>query len=160
MMVKEEYVSWSNSYSMGIKVIDDQHKGLLEIVNDLYNHSSDNPDEEGEYFKSVIGQAVEYVKTHFAEEEKFMKAIKFPDYDNHKKEHNAFVLNVVKSIKDFENGKRMVLVSFASFLKEWILAHIAIEDIKYAVYFKQLATRKEDGTLSITAEDIERIMKA
>jgi len=157
--MRQEYVEWSNSFSMGIKVIDDQHKKLLDIVNDLYNHSSDNPDEEGEYFKSVIGQAVEYIKTHFSEEEKFMKAIKFPDYDNHKKEHNSFVLNVIKSIKDFEDGKRLVLVNFASFLKEWILAHIAIEDNKYAVYFKQLATRKEDGTLSITAEDIEKIMK-
>ena len=107
-MIKE-YVSWSNSYSLGIKVIDDQHKKLLDIVNDLYNHSNDNPDEEGEYFKSVIGQAVEYIKTHFAEEEKFMIATKFPDYDHHKKAHNSFVLSVIKYIKDFEDGKTMVL---------------------------------------------------
>jgi hemerythrin len=155
-MIQErvEHVKWSNTYSLGIKVVDDQHKGLLEFVNDLYNHSTGNEKDERMYFSVVIQQAVEYIKVHFATEEKYMVATKFPGYKEHKKCHDDFTLTVIKSVKDFEAGKRMVLISFSKFLKDWILSHIAVVDKKYADYFRQIATRKEDGKLSITANDV------
>jgi hemerythrin len=141
---------------MGIKLIDDQHKGLLELVNELFNHSTGNEAEERAYFKEVIGQAVDYVKVHFATEEKYMLATKFPGYEEHKKTHNDFVLAVVKSVKDFETGKRLVLVNFSRFLKDWVLGHIAVMDVKYSEYFRKIASRKTNGKLSINAEDIAR----
>ena len=151
----EKHVSWSKSYSMGIKLIDDQHKGLIDFVNDLFNHSTGKEDEERAYFKDVIQIAVSYAKTHFATEEKYMLATKFPNYAEHKKVHDEFILTVVKTVKDFESGKRLVLVNFAYFLKEWVLSHIAGMDVLYAQYFKKIAIRKEDGTLSITVADLK-----
>jgi hemerythrin len=151
-----EHIKWSNTYSMGIKLIDDQHKGLLELVNELFNHSTGNEKSEREYFKEVIGQAVDYVKVHFATEEKYMLATKFPGYEEHKKTHNDFVLAVVKSVKEFEAGKRLVLANFSRFLKDWVLGHVAVMDVKYSEYFRTIATRKADGKLSINAEDITK----
>jgi hemerythrin len=149
------HVAWSDSYSIGIKIIDDQHKGLLEFVNDLFNHSTGQEWEEREYFKDVIHQAVQYIKEHFATEEKMMIGTKFPGYAEHKKAHDEFTLTVIQSVKDFESGKPFVLVKLANFLKDWILTHIAIMDAQYAAYFKKIATRKADGRLTITKEDIE-----
>jgi hemerythrin len=157
MKDKTERVEWSDSYSMGIKLIDDQHKGLLDFVNDLFNHSTGNEREERAYFKEVIHQAVQYIKEHFATEEKIMLATKFPGYAEHKKAHDEFTLTVVKSVKDFESGKRLVLVKFAYFLKDWVLTHIAVMDVQYAGYFKKIATRKADGKLTIAKEDIGRL---
>jgi len=151
----DKYVSWSNRYSMGIKLIDDQHKGLLDFVNDLFNHSTGKENEERAYFKDVIDVAVSYIKTHFATEEKYMIATKFPGYAEHKKAHDEFILNVVKTVKDFEAGKRLVLDKFARFLKDWVLSHVAGMDVLYAQYFKKIATRKDDGKLSITAADLK-----
>ena len=151
---KEEHVSWNNSYSMGIKLIDDQHKGLLEFVNELFDNSTGNEEDERVYFKKVIGQAVEYVKVHFATEEKYMLATKFPGYHEHKKTHEEFIRKVLVSVKDFEAGKRLVLTNFSRFLKDWVLSHVAVQDVKYAEYFKKIATRKADGKLSITTKDI------
>jgi len=150
----KEHVSWSDSYSMGVKLIDDQHKGLLNYVNDLFNHASGNEVEERAYFKEVINQAVQYIKMHFQTEEKLMASTKFPGYANHKKTHDDFTLMVVKSVKDFESGKRLVLEKFAYFLKDWVLTHVAVVDRQYAEYFRKIATRKADGKLSITKEDI------
>jgi len=150
----KEHVSWSDSYSMGVKLIDDQHKGLLDFVNDLFNHSTGNEDEERAYFKEVINQALQYIKMHFQTEEKLMIMTKFIGYAEHKKKHDDFKLTVIKSVKDFDSGKRLVLEKFAYFLKDWVLTHIAIVDRQYAEYFKKIATRKADGKLSITKEDI------
>ena len=151
---KVEHVKWSDSYSMGIRIIDDQHKGLLEFVNDLYNHATGNEKEERLYFSSVVQQAVDYIKLHFSTEEKYMIATKFPGYADHKKEHDEFTLTVIKSVKDFESGKRLVLTTFSKFIRDWIFSHIAICDKLYSDYFKKIATRKEDGKLSISLDDV------
>jgi len=150
----QNHVTWSESYSMGIKVIDDQHKGLLDFVNDLFSHSTGNEKEEMEYFKKVIQQAVKYIKEHFSTEEKLMLATKFPGYAEHKKIHDEFTLTVVNSVKDFEGGKRLVLEKFAYFLKDWVLSHVAVMDKQYALYFKKIATRNEDGKLTISSANI------
>jgi len=152
----KEYVTWSNSYSMGVKIIDDQHKGLIEFVNDLFNHASGNENRERAYFTEVIQQAVQYIKEHFQAEERLMIGTKFPGYAEHKKVHDEFTLTVVKSVKDFEAGKRLVLEKFAYFLKDWILTHIAVMDRQYADYFKKIATRKANGKLSITKADVSQ----
>jgi len=150
----KNHVSWSNSYSMGVKLIDEQHKGLINFINDVFNHASGNEKAERAYFSEVIQQAVQYVKEHFQAEEKLMIGTKFPGYKEHKKIHDEFTLTVVKSVKDFEAGKRLVLEKFAYFLKDWVLTHIAVMDRQYAEYFKRISTRKADGKLSITKADI------
>jgi hemerythrin len=139
---------------MGVKVIDDQHKGLLDFVNDLFNHATGNEAEERIYFKEVIDQAVQYIKLHFQTEEKLMISTKFPGHAEHKKAHDDFTLMVVKSVKAFESGKRLVLEKFARFLKDWVLTHIAVVDKQYADYFKKVATRKTDDRLTITKADV------
>jgi hemerythrin len=147
-------VTWSSTFSVGVRSIDNQHKGLLDLVNDMYNHVVGDEKAERAYFKKVIDKVVEYVKVHFATEEKILKAIKFRGYAEHKRAHDSFILKVIENIRDYEDGKRVTLASFTHFLKDWILTHIAIMDKQYFEYFKQVATRKADGKLSITAKDI------
>ncbi|MDR0444053.1 MAG: bacteriohemerythrin [Treponema sp.] len=152
---ESELVSWHESYSVGVKIIDDQHKELINLVNDLFNHVVGNEEAEREYFQKVIHEAVNYVKVHFATEERIMLATKFKGYDAHKKEHDSFVMNVIKNAKDYEAGKRLTLTSFTKFLKDWVLTHIAVMDKLYFDYFKKIASRKQDGKLSITSADVK-----
>jgi len=149
-----EIITWSDRFSCGIKLIDDQHKGLVELVNDMFNHATGNSIQEHDYFNIVIQEVVKYVKVHFATEEKIMIATKFSGYAEHKKAHDSFVLAVVENINDYKAGKRLTLSTFTKFLKEWVLSHIAMMDKQYFEYFKKIATRKADGTLSITSADI------
>jgi len=152
----KELVKWSHKLSCGIKLIDDQHKGLVDLVNEMFNHVNGNEVQEHAYFNRVIQEAVKYVKIHFATEEKIMLGTKFSGYPEHKKAHDSFVLAVVNNVKDYEAGKRLTLVSFTRFLKEWILSHIAVMDKQYFEYFKSIASRKDDGKLSITSADIKQ----
>ena len=154
-MLDKDLVKWSNTLSCGIKLIDDQHKGLVDLVNELFNHVTGNEIQEKDYFNRVIHEAVKYVKVHFATEEKLMIATKFPGYAAHKKEHDTFVLTVAENIKDFQEGRRLTLSTFTKFLKDWILSHIAVMDKQYFGYFKKIASRKDDGTLTITSADLQ-----
>jgi len=153
-MNESDLITWSDKFACGIKLIDDQHKELVELVNEMFNHVTGNGLQERDYFNRVIQEAVNYVKTHFATEEKLMLATKFPGYTEHKKEHESFILAVVDNINDYKAGKRLTLSTFTRFLKDWVLSHIALMDKKYFDYFKTIATRKADGKLSITADDV------
>jgi hemerythrin len=137
-----EHVNWSDSYSTGINMIDEQHKGLLDLVNELFNHVTGNKAEEHAYFQEVIQQAVNYVKFHFATEEKYMTTISFPGFAEHKKVHEQFVLTVIKTIKDFNEGNKLTLENFANFLKDWVLSHIAVMDMQYANFDRSLKSNK------------------
>jgi hemerythrin len=150
----DDLVTWSNSLSCGVKLIDDQHMELVRLVNDLFHHVTGNQNQEHDYFNNVIHELVKYVRVHFATEEKIMQATKFSGYPEHKKAHESFVATVAQNIKDYQDGKRLTLSTFTKYLKDWILSHIAVMDKQYFEYFKKLASRKANGKLSINADDV------
>jgi len=150
-----EFITWTEKLACGIKIIDDQHKGLVNLVNEMFDHATGNFAQERDYFNRVIQEVVKYVKDHFAAEEKILIATKFAGFAEHKKEHEKFIRAVVDNIREYESGNRLTLSSFTRFLKDWILSHIAFMDKQYFEYFKKIATRKDDGKLSITSADVK-----
>ena len=154
MRVNENLITWSSTYSVGIKIIDEQHKELFNVVNDMYNHDINDEEAERAYFQDIIRQTVNYVKRHFATEEQIMRAAKFQGYPEHKKAHDSFTLSLVDIIRDFEAGKKITLTFFTRFIKDWILSHIAIMDKQYFEYFIKNAALKDSGNLGIAQEDI------
>jgi len=154
MVNNNEFVTWTSKLESGIKIIDEQHKGLVDLVNKMFKHATGNNVQEHDYFNKAIQETVSYVKTHFAAEEKMMIATKYSGYNEHKKEHESFIIAIVENIRDYESGKRHTLSSFTRFLRDWILSHIALIDKKYFDYFRKIATRKADGRLSISKEDL------
>jgi hemerythrin len=154
MRDKSELITWNSTLSCGIKLIDDQHRVLVGLVNDMFNHVSGNNVQEDAYFDKVIKQVVTYIKVHFATEEKIMLYTRFAGYVEHKKEHDTFVLTVIKNIQSYIAKERFTLLSFTKFLKDWILSHIAVMDKEYFLHLKKIATRKANGKMSITMDDI------
>ena len=151
---KVELIKWVPSFCSGIKKVDDQHKELVNLINNMFNHSSGDAKKEREYFTSIVHQLIEYVKLHFQTEEKLMIATKFPDYHEHKAEHDSFTLHVISVVKNYTGNNRLTLLDITKFLKDWVLSHVAVMDQKYFVYFRKIAVRGADGKLKITRESV------
>ena len=139
-----ELISWNDKLSCGIKIIDDQHKRLVDLVNQMFNHVTGNAVQERDYFNRVVHELLEYVKTHFATEERILLGTKFSGYDSHKKAHENFVRDIIKNVRDYEAGKHLTLSTFTRFLRDWIFSHIAMVDKQYLEYFKKMAISNAD----------------
>ena len=161
-MNKENFklVVWSNTLACGIKLIDDQHKHLVDLVNQMFSHVTGNEEQENIYFNKIILEAVNYIKVHFSTEEKIMRTTGFSGYGEHKRAHDNFILTIAKIATDSSSGKRLSLYAFTKFLKDWILSHIAVMDKQYFVYLKHIATHKSNGKFSITLADIQAAINA
>jgi hemerythrin len=149
MKYSSELIEWSKTFSCGIKLIDDQHKEFIDLVNDMFHHATGDEKREREYFNIVIQKAVKYIKIHFATEEKIMRAIKYPGYAEHKRNHDLFILKVVENIHNFEGDKYHTLYSFTKFLKDWVLSHIAVMDKEFFIYIKRIANHNAHENLNV-----------
>ncbi|MDR2071096.1 MAG: bacteriohemerythrin [Treponema sp.] len=138
-------IEWDARYSMNIQFIDDQHKELLNLTNTLYKGCLVGDETARSYFMETIRGTVDYVKYHFSAEEKMLDNIRYPEFANHKKEHESFVKKILEDVEKFQGGKKFVPNEFVRYLKDWILTHIAIEDKKYSDYILDL---KKKGLLN------------
>jgi len=131
--MNEDSAVWDDSFSVGFDPIDDQHKELVRITNELFQACNEGILAADMAFLDTIKKALDYAETHFADEEGYLYEANYPQLSEQKKQHEAFVAEVQKSIEEFEAGN-IEPVYMARFLKKWLLNHIAVSDKQYSPY--------------------------
>jgi hemerythrin len=144
MEFTQDFVEWGEAYMLHIPYIDDQHKHLIDLTNALFRACLESEEAAKAQFARIIPETVDYVKVHFDAEEKLLRTIAYPALEAHRKSHAAFVQKVLTDVKSFEEGKKFIPNTFARFLRDWILSHIAHEDKEYARFIYAL---KREGKL-------------
>lgn len=78
-------VFWSETLSVGLRSVDDEHKLLLSIYNDLVTALRTGPDLP--VVHRVVAEFTGYVRYHFDHEEELMATCSCPDLPAHRDEH-------------------------------------------------------------------------
>ncbi|MDR0525857.1 MAG: bacteriohemerythrin [Spirochaetaceae bacterium] len=136
------FVKWEERYAVGIHIIDEQHKQLINLTNSLYMACRQGKTFAREQFEKALRATVDYVAFHFSTEEQIMTRVNYPEYPAHKREHEGFVKKILEDRKNFEDGKDFIPNGFTHFLHDWILSHIAVSDRTFVAYIQRLK-RKE-----------------
>lgn len=136
MNVKNKnFAVWSDNLSVDIDLIDDQHKVLIQLINDSSQMILDQDFDKG---REVLRELHKYTDTHFSEEEELFRRSSYPHVDKHLKEHIFFI----KKLDDFEqnisNNDISVSLNILEFLKNWLFYHIEIIDKGYSLYVKKV----------------------
>ena len=129
------FMNWDDSLSVKVPSIDAEHQKLVALINDFYNdiyHKSPR-----EKIRDTVQGLIDYTESHFLHEEKLMMEVAFEDYDQHKKEHDAFVAKVKEFHQRMEDGGFVVSIEITNFLKDWIKNHILGTDQKYMALFQE-----------------------
>jgi len=142
-MAENTIVAWQNSYSVGIRLIDEQHKELIRLTNKLFSNCNSIQERDRQIFLDTIHEVADYVGYHFGTEEKVMEKVKYPKYDEHKKEHTDFAREVSSKLEDFNTGKMRTSFSFVYYLRDWVLHHIAENDRQMGEHLQALHTSGE-----------------
>lgn len=132
-------IKWNDSLSVNVVKIDQEHKKLVEMINELTDAM------KAGHGKDVLGKIlnglISYTASHFQTEEKYFQQVKYPDAAAHKKEHVAFVQKVTEFKKEFDAGRATVSVNILQFLSKWLQNHIKGTDQKYSSFFHENGIR-------------------
>jgi len=132
-----ERVTWEYEYSVGVVEIDNQHKELMNLVNDLINHSTDEKNERKPYLLKAVETASSHLAKHFDTEERVLGKTDYEKMAEHKKEHENLVAKV-KAVKNElgNNNEDTVMYNLSITMKEYFLSHILLYDKEAGKYFK------------------------
>lgn len=126
---------WEETLSVNIKAVDEQHKYLVKLINDLYRSLlSDNP---GEKMGNILDRMLLYATYHFQDEEKLMGLHQYPWLHDHKQKHLEFTDKTLEYLEKFRAGELKPSTEIAKFLKTWVKAHIVGEDKRYSAYLNE-----------------------
>ena len=129
-------IEWSKNLSVGIELIDDQHKMLIKHLNDL-SEAIDNT--QG---PKVIGKTlnflIDYTNFHFSTEENHMKVTNFSGLGEHKKAHEKFKNPLHNLENDFkeEGATHSLAEAIDNFLIDWLIKHIRGIDQEFGKFLK------------------------
>ncbi|MDH5556005.1 MAG: bacteriohemerythrin [Alphaproteobacteria bacterium] len=116
---------WKPEYSVGDDHLDDQHKGLIELIDMLENESR---------MGEVLERLEVYVDEHFRDEERILENASYPDIVAHKQQHKAFEEWLAVSRRAFREPEvaSMLRDSIRAYLKSWLVNHIMVSDKDYS----------------------------
>lgn len=130
-----ELIKWSEDLSVGVRELDDEHKKLISLLNQLYTGMKNK--EVNGVLKPILDDLVKYTVSHFAHEERFFKQYNYPKAIEHIKEHENFKKEVGVFMNEFQTGKLTLSGHMLTFLSDWVTNHIKKQDKEYIKFFNE-----------------------
>lgn len=136
---KKESFAFTEKYRTGILLIDEEHKELFRIINDVHavildETSSDKYDE----IVRLLNELRTYTKEHFQDEEEYMESIGYDGLEAQQAAHEAFVGRLdAMDLNEIDAHQEEALEEIMAFLSEWLVNHILYMDKKIGKAVKE-----------------------
>ncbi len=122
-------IEWNQSCSVKNSRIDNQHKIIFELVDDI-------PDTlDAAKIKKSIMKLFRYTRIHFKQEENLMREMGYPELAAHQKLHD-YLLSRLSEFSDIEFTDQNSLAEFKEFAYDWLVSHIMEQDMEYYFFAK------------------------
>ncbi len=120
---------WKKEFESGEPRIDEQHKALFHLANQLKDMSLLGKDLEKEM--AMFEKIIQHILVHFRTEEEVLKEYGYIDLEAHHQIHQDLAEQIIEAKKDFEEGKITVSDIFTFLIDEVIAEHLFHEDAKF-----------------------------
>lgn len=131
-----KHIEWTEALSLGVEQLDNEHKQLIALSNDLIDSVKTN---DREHVRSCFHALREYTVVHFQNEENYMAKIHYPDIEKHKLEH----VNLKAEVKHYQESvyhrTDLVPADVVAFIKHWLIDHVIYLDMNIKIYAMQQA---------------------
>ena len=128
-------IEWEEKYSIGISIIDEEHKELIRIMNAAIVAKQHNSNIED--ISKLLKELTVYALNHFSTEESYMVEFNYPEFQYHKEEHHDFSSKTITYCSRVIEGDYHIASEILEYLKQWLVNHIQITYKKYVECFKK-----------------------
>jgi hemerythrin-like metal-binding protein len=138
----EKFV-WTEDYSVGITLIDEQHRHFFEIANKILDLINEKGPEKEALF-AYCEELGDYAFYHLSTEEKFFDEFKYDGALEHRAAHDVFRTMAGKYLDDARKTTTDITElsgSIVSFSSDWLKNHILVMDKHYAAFFREHGLR-------------------
>ena len=135
-------IKWKKSFSTELVSIDEEHRTLVDVLNNFATAYHDNP-ESVDILGTLDLVATETIK-HFRHEETMMYNMRYPRYKAHKSKHEDLIADISRRKEEFSQDINNVnFDEVIKYLKYWLLRHLVSEDTHLRRYLnKEIADRR------------------
>jgi len=134
-------IEWRDDYSVGIQEIDEEHKQLVRLINQL--NEAIVMGSKREKVESVFAELIDYTRIHFAVEEALMRVVHYKGYDEHKAIHDDITKQVMVFQNKFNGGQQQSAAELMNFLINWLFNHINQVDKMYVDTFIEAGLKRK-----------------
>jgi hemerythrin-like metal-binding protein len=126
------FIDWSDDMCVGEPMIDDQHKNLVNLINDIDDATRRyvSHAEVSEYMQRFF----KYMMDHMQEEESLMDQSTYKQYFTHVQEHIEFSQKTMDFYKKFIDDQKVDIQELLNYLVSWFINHTTVMDRTLALH--------------------------
>ena len=136
MKDSERKIEWSDALSMFNPQIDEEHKHLIALVNELNDAIASHRRDKADIVR-IMGLILEDTVAHFVHEENLFIVKGYPEVFVHSQSHAALVSTIEQALKEIQNtefSSRWVEIGLT--IRDQFVGHIVNEDVRYVEYLR------------------------
>jgi hemerythrin len=132
-------ITWSGKYSVGVKNLDDQHKEVINLLNEL--HAAMLKGQAQSVAGDLLPKIQRHAREHFSAEERLMESTKFPGLAEQRTEHSALLAKIEDYAARHKRGDSSVYLELLNFMRDWMTNHMQKVDKKYTTWMNEHGVR-------------------
>jgi len=123
-------IKWREGFKINISQIDDEHQHLFVLVKAL----------DLQVVEQTIDELLDYVVTHFSNEQALMERSGYPAFDQHLKLHEEFSAQITDFLWSGESWTEERVQRLRRFLNKWLIGHIMTHDLRFGRWYAERRT--------------------
>jgi len=132
-------ITWSGKYSVGVKNLDEQHKEVINLLNEL--HAAMLKGQAQNVAGTLLPKIQRHAREHFSTEERLMESTRFSGLAEHRAEHQALLARVDTCAARHKQGDSAVYMELLNFMRDWLINHMQKMDQKYTAWLNEHGVR-------------------
>ncbi len=132
-------IVWKEIYATGIVVLDNEHRGLIEQINLLYDAIRGKRGDA--VIVEILTNLEKYTVDHFVHEEALMAEYHFPELEQHQLIHKDLIAEIQKFKQKNSDGAEDLAKELLTFLRGWLMEHIMKIDKEYGAFLESRGGR-------------------
>ncbi|MDZ4251147.1 MAG: bacteriohemerythrin [Sulfuritalea sp.] len=128
-------ITWSAILSVGVEEIDEDHRKLVGIFNELA-HAVTNG-ESAEYLAATFDELIKCTAWHFSHEDRLMLKHGYPEIDPHRAAHSELIAAAQRLQAKLTQADQAVANAEIEFLDRWLTEHILTADQRLGSFLAQ-----------------------